>query len=253
LQQSFDNGIAHKVVVIENLVPTYGYVMAPQEIEQDNEPENREDDNSADNPETPITTAKTAKTKSVAAIPKNTDSEPVHLPVKSESTLPEIKPDLLSVLQQKDAKNEEDAMLKVIEDAKNLLRDTIIPPAEFTSFKEALMNYIMLPCLEAKYYEFFGIPEGQTITEEIRLNLYPSLSDEQKNCLRRECLLYWMVKTKDIDKKSALLLELVKYHFPDEMVEIEHVHNEEYLKKRVDIQTQIDKLQAKNDELPQVA
>jgi hypothetical protein len=157
------------------------------------------------------------------------------------------------VLQQKDTKNQEDAMLKVIEDAKNLLRDTIIPPAEFTPFEEELMNYIMLPCLEAKYYEFFGIPEGQTITEEIRLNLYPTLSDEQKTVLKREFLLYWMVKTKDIDKKAELLLELVKYHFPDEMAEIEHVHNEEYLKQREVIQHEIDKIQAKREELPQVA
>jgi hypothetical protein len=62
-----------------------------------------------------------------------------------------------------------------------------------------------------------------------------------------------MVKTKDNDKKLALLLELVKYHFPDEMAEIEHVHNEEYLKQRELIQVQIDKLQAKNEELLQVA
>jgi hypothetical protein len=111
----------------------------------------------------------------------------------------------------------------------------------------------MLPCIEAKYYEFFGIPEGQTITEEIRLNLYPSLSDEQKTVLKREFLLYWMVKTNGADKKSALLLELVKYHFPDEMAEIEHVHNEEYLKQREVIQPQIEKLKAKNEELQQVA
>jgi hypothetical protein len=228
--------------------------MAPQEIEQeieqDNEPENRDDDNSDDNPVMPTTTA---KTKPVAAIPKNPDSEQVRLPVKSESAPAEIKPDLLSVLQQKDSKNQEDAMLKVIADAKNLLRDAIIPPAEITPFEEELMNYIMLPCLEAKYYEFFGIPEGQTITEEIRLNLYSSLSDEQKMVLKREFLLYWMVKTNGIDKKSALLLEFVKYHFPDEMAEIEHTHNEEYLKKREDIQMQIDKLQENNEVLPQVA
>jgi len=50
-----------------------------------------------------------------------------------------------------------------------------------------------------------------------------------------------------------MLLELVKYHFPDEMAEIEHVHNEEYLKQREVIQAQIDKLQAKNENLPKVA
>jgi len=222
--------------------------MAPQE--QENAPENRLGDSSADNPVTPATSA---KNKPVADIPKNADSERVRLPVKSESAPAEIKPDLLSLLQEKDAKNREDGMLKVIFDAKNLLKEAIIPPVEITSFEEDLMNYIMLPCLEKKHHEFFGIPEGQTITEEIRFNLYASLSDKQKTVLRREFLLYWMVKTTGVDKKSELLLELVKYHFPDEMAEIEHLHNEEYIKQREVIQSQIDKLKAKNEELPQVA
>ena len=61
-----------------------------------------------------------------------------------------------------------------------MLNDAIIPPVEFTPFEEALMNFVMLPCLKPKYYEFFGIPEGQTITDEIRFNLHNSLSDEQQ-------------------------------------------------------------------------
>jgi hypothetical protein len=62
-----------------------------------------------------------------------------------------------------------------------------------------------------------------------------------------------LLKATGVNKKSDLLLEFVKYHFPDEMAEIEHVHNEEYLKQREVIQPQIDKLLAKNEELPQVA
>jgi len=131
---------------------------------------------------------------------------------------------------------QEEALLKVIADAKKLLNDTVIPPVEFTPFEEALMNFVMLPCLKQKHYEFFGIPEGQAITEEIRLNLHNSLSEEQKTVLKREFLLYWMVQTLRIDKKSALLLELVKSYFPDEMDEIEHVH-EVFTKKTKEITT----------------
>jgi hemerythrin len=115
------------------------------------------------------------------------------------------------------------------------------------------MNFVMLPCLKPKHYEFFGIPEGQTITEEIRFNLHNSMSDAQKNVLKREFLLYWMVQTLRIDKKSALLLEWVKFHFPDEMAEIEHVHNEEYQKQHEIIRAQIEKLLPENEELAQVA
>ena len=91
------------------------------------------------------------------------------------------------------------------------------------------------------------------ITDEIRFNLHNSLSDEQKTVLKREFLLYWMVQTLRIDKKSALLLEWVKYHFPDEMAEIEHFHNEEYQKQREVIQQQIEKIQSKDEELKEVA
>jgi len=111
----------------------------------------------------------------------------------------------------------------------------------------------MLPCLKPKHFEFFGIPEEQTITEEIRFNLHNSLSDEQRTVLKREFLLYWMVQTLRIDKKSALLLEWVKYHFPDEMAEIEHNRNDEYLKQREFIQQQIDKIQSIDEKQKEVA
>ena len=187
------------------------------------------------------------------SFPETPNSYPVHQPDKAESVQPEIKPDLVSELQEEDRKNAEDALLKVIADAKKLLNDNVIPPVEFTPFEDTLMNFVMLPCLKAKHYEFFGIPEGQTITEEIRFNLHNSLSDEQKTVLKREFLLYWMVQTLRIDKKSALLIEWVKYHFPDEMAEIEAFHDEEYQKQREVIQQQIDKIQSKDEELKEVA
>ena len=51
-----------------------------------------------------------------------------------------------------------------------------------------------------------------------------------------------MSNTTGVNKKSALLIELVKYHFPDDLAAIEHSHNEDYQKKRQLIQEQIDKL-----------
>jgi len=188
-----------------------------------------------------------------AIFPKTLDSSPVRPLVMSENAKPEIKPDLLSVLQDKDRRNAEEALLKVIADAKKLLNDAIIPPVAFTPFEEALMDFVMLPCLKPKHFEFFGIPEEQTITEEIRFNLHNSLSDEQRTVLKREFLLYWMVQTLRIDKKSALLLEWVKYHFPDEMAEIEHNRNDEYLKQREFIQQQIDKIQSIDEKQKEVA
>ena len=62
-----------------------------------------------------------------------------------------------------------------------------------------------------------------------------------------------LLQTRGINKKSTLLVEFVKYHFPDEIAEIESFHNDEYQKQRQVIQEQIDKLQAKMDEPKEVA
>ena len=48
------------------------------------------------------------------------------------------------------------------------------------------------------------------------------------------------------------MIELVKYHFRDEISEIEHISNEEYQKQREVIQQQIDKICANNEGLKAV-
>jgi len=252
MQDLLNNGAARKVIVIENLVPALGYIIAPQEQVQVQE--KQEDSIPTNSDETPHSDIEENMDDDMDDdFSENPDTSSLRPDVTAENNQPAIKPDLLSTLQAKDRQNREEALLKVIADAKKLLDDNVISPVEFTPFEEALMNFVMLPCLKPKHYEFFGIPEGQTITEEIKFNLYNSLSDEQKNVLKREFLLYWMVNTLRIDKKSALLLELVKSYFPDEMAEIESIRNEEYQKQHEIIQEQIDKLMQRNEELVEAA
>ena len=83
------------------------------------------------------------------------------------------------------------------------------------------------------------------MTEEERVDLYTALTDYQKNILKREFIIHAMSNTSGISKKSALHIELVKYHFPEDMAEIERKHNEEYLKKRKVIQERMDKINEK--------
>ena len=169
------------------------------------------------------------------------------------SVQPAIKPDLMSTLEQKDEKNREEALCKVIADAKKLMKDTVIPPVEITPFEDELMYYVMFSCLDYRRYEFFGIKEAQPLTEEDKLMLYADLNDEQKNVLKRDFLISYMIQGTGITKRAELLVELAKYHFPDDMAIIEGSHNEEYLKKREIIREQMDKLQQKNEELQEVA
>ena len=62
-----------------------------------------------------------------------------------------------------------------------------------------------------------------------------------------------MTNTTGVNKKSALFIELVQYHFPDDLAAIEHPHNEEYQIKRQLILEQIDKINSQKEELKDVA
>jgi len=135
---------------VEDIVP---YILTP------NEQENRNDNIPVD-VDIDETQYPDMEDELYDDFPVPADNPPVRTQVKAESVPPVIKPDLLTMLQEKDRKNREDTMLKVIADAKKLLNDAIIPPVEFSPFEEALMNFVMLPCLKPKHYEFFGIPEG---------------------------------------------------------------------------------------------
>ena len=111
----------------------------------------------------------------------------------------------------------------------------------------------MLSDLDARHFELFGIPQGQSVTEDDKLRLYNSLTIEQQTVLKRDFLVKNMVKTVGVSKKSALLLQWVTSHFPVEMEEIMQTHNCEYQSKRQVIQAQIDKMNPKTEELSQVA
>jgi ParB family chromosome partitioning protein len=159
----------------------------------------------------------------------------------------------MATLEEKDRKNREEALGKVIDDARALMKDTDIPPAEITVFEEMLMDFVLLSCLDKRHYELFGLIEGQTLTEEIAIGLCKKLSDEQKNVLKRDFLIRHLTIKNGISKRAALLIELAKHHFPAEIAEIEHIHNEDYQKKWAVIREQMDKLKPENEEMQEVA
>ena len=128
-----------------------------------------------------------------------------------------------------------------------------IPYSEITPFEDSVMNYILLLYLDIRHYELFGLSGKQKMTEEERFELYPSLTGEQINILKRDVLVNVLSQTSGVNKKSYLLLELVKYHFPEEMASIENTHNEEYMKKHLAIQEKIDEINSENEELKEIA
>ena len=108
--------------------------------------------------------------------------------------------------------------------------------------EDDLIHYIMLRNLDIRHYEMFGIDGHESLSDDEQIKLYGNLTPEQKNVLKRDFLMKDLLRASGISKKSALLISLAKHHFPVETAEIESFHNEEYQKKREEIQKQLDKL-----------
>jgi len=259
LQGLIENGLAKKVVMIENLAPVPGYIMVPQETnttktnpENQNSPVVSTGSESTDNPNVPETpqNPQSPQNPQKPQSPNDNQSAPTKAVKTPNAT---IKPDLMATLEEKDRKNREEALEKVIEDARTLIKDTDIPPVEITPFEEMLIDYILLSFLDKRHYESFGLIEGQTLTEDVALGLYTQLTEEQRNMLKRDFLIRHLTIKNGISKRAALLIELAKHHFPVEVAEIEHIHNEEYQNKWAVIREQIEKLKSENKELQEVA
>ena len=231
-QELLEKGLARKAFVLDAFVPYFGYVMVEQTKESVEE--NSDDNDTPDNTKSkPVDGDNSGNSENSS--PK-TDNKPA-------------KPELMEKLEQKDRKNREEALCKVVDDIKKMIKEVYIQPSEIMPFEDALINYVLLSFFDIKHYEYFGLPEERKMTEEEKVELYPNLTAEQKNLLKRDFLIHAMThNTSGINKKSALLIEFVKHHFPEEASIIENTHNEEYLKKRRVIQEQMDKLNAKKEE-----
>jgi hypothetical protein len=248
LQKLPETDLPGKIILIDNFEPAPGYIMVAREKETVKpNSENRTVSGTSD---------KTADPSGSAENPQNPqsprDGQNAPAVTGANSGIAD-KPDLMAVLQEKDRKNKEEALMKVIEEARTLIKDTDIPPVEITPFEESLMYYVMLSFLDHRHYELFGIPEGQTLTEEVALGLYTALTGEQKNVLRRDFLIRHLLSRNGISRRSALLIELARHYFPVEMAEIEAVQNDEYQEKWAVIKEQMDKITSERSDLQEVA
>ena len=109
-------------------------------------------------------------------------------------------------------------------------------------FEQELLYFIMFSFLRKENYEKFGIEGIQTITDEEKIELMTYRSIEQENALRRDFIIHFLTQTSGDCKKSKLLLEFAKIHFPDKVAEIKHQCNETYRKRHEKIEERIREL-----------
>jgi hypothetical protein len=146
-------------------------------------------------------------------------------------------------LRSQDRRNREIAFEKGVEEIKQLVRDKLFPQSEFLPLEEGLLYYVMLSSLRRENYESLGINNRYALSDEDKAGVIASLTDEQKNLIRRDFLVRHLSDTSGDRKQSHILIEFASLHFPGEVGQIKQRQNDVYKKRHVRIQERILALQ----------
>ena len=146
-------------------------------------------------------------------------------------------------LRCQDKRNREIAFEKGVEEIKQLVRNNVIPPCEFLPAEEGLLYYIMLSSLRRENYVKLGLNSQYMLTDEDKADAVASLTEEQKNIIRRDFIIRFLSDTSGVRRQSHLLIEFASLHFPDEVNQIKQQHNDTFKKRHIRITERILALQ----------
>ena len=145
-------------------------------------------------------------------------------------------------LLMQDQRNKEIAFEKGMEDIKRTVKENIIPDSEFQPLEEKLMYYIMLSSLRKDNYQKIGFKSPYFSNEE-KIEAVSSLTEEQKNIIRRDFIVRYLPENSSDRQQSNLLIEFANLHFPDVVSQIKEQYNEVYKKRHIRIEERIRELQ----------
>jgi ParB family chromosome partitioning protein len=136
-------------------------------------------------------------------------------------------------LEKQDRRNREIAVEKIVDDTRKLIREAELPQSDFTGFEDNLLYFVMLGDLNREHFSLFmDNPQNRWhLTDEDKIRIIDNLTEEQKTIIRRDFLVKHLSDTFGIAKKSYLMLEFARLHFPDKIAEFENRHNEVYQKR----------------------
>lgn len=151
---------------------------------------------------------------------------------------------LIADLTAKKKRNNELADEKTAEGLKELLRTEQLPQSAFTADEETAMYFFMLSKLCRHNYKAVGLKENDYygyLTDEKKLKIASSLTEEQKTIVRRDYLYSHLTDgTRTVgDKKGGMLLAFSKQHLPEKTEEIVNTHKEDYGKKNARLDERI--------------
>lgn len=150
---------------------------------------------------------------------------------------------LIADLTAKKKRNTELQAKKTAESVKELLRTDELPQSAFTADEETAMYFFMLSKLRRSHYKAIGLKENDYygLTDEKRLEIASTLTEEQKTIIRRDYLYSHLTERANTvaDTKGGILLAFAKQHLPKKTAEIEATHAEDYGKKNARLDERI--------------
>ena len=151
---------------------------------------------------------------------------------------------LIADLTAKKKRNNELADEKTAEGLKELLRTEHLPQSAFTADEETAMYFFMLTKLRRHNYKAVGLKENDYygyLTDDKKLKIASSLTEEQKTVVRRDYLYSHLTDgTRTVgDEKGGMLLAFSKQHLPEKTEEIVSTQKEDYGKKNARLDERI--------------
>lgn len=151
---------------------------------------------------------------------------------------------IIEELTAKKKRNTEIQAEKTATDIKELLHSEQLPQSAFTPEEEQAVYFFMLTKLRRHNYKAVGLKENDYygyLTDEKRLKIVATLTEEQKTIIRRDYLYSHLTDrtTTVADTKGSMLQAFAKQHLPEQTAKIETERKEEYGKKNARLDERI--------------
>lgn len=151
---------------------------------------------------------------------------------------------LIEELTARKKRNAEIQAEKTATDIKELLHSEQLPQSAFTPEEEQTVYFFMLAKLRRHNYKAVGLKENDYygyLTDEKRLKIVATLTEEQKTIIRRDYLYSHLTDrtTTVADTKGSMLQAFAKQHLPEQTAKIETERKEEYGKKNARLDERI--------------
>jgi ParB family chromosome partitioning protein len=151
--------------------------------------------------------------------------------------------DAVQKLEKQDRRNREIAVENIVDDTKKLIRETEIPQSDFTEFEDKLLYFVMLEDVKREHFVQLDIShKNWHLSDEDKIKIINNMTEEQKTLIRRDFLVKHLSNTFGIAKKSYLMLEFARQHFPEALAETENKYNEVYQKRHARITEKLEAL-----------